>query len=153
MAADLSNPVDLAEISKSHALSNELPPYEKHQPLEKELGAVNQSELSTGDAGVATVDGAYPTVEEFGTLRRVPGSLNWPAYTVAFVELCERFSYYGTTQVCTYLYPFVFMSIGTDHQQLSTSSSVHVRRIRPPELATIEMFLEPWEWGNAHPPG
>lgn len=42
----------------------------------------------------------YPTEEELATLRRVSGKIPWLAYTVAFVELCERFSYYGTTAVC-----------------------------------------------------
>lgn len=41
-----------------------------------------------------------PTEEELHTLRRVSGKVPWTAYTVAFVELCERFSYYGTTAVC-----------------------------------------------------
>ena len=41
-----------------------------------------------------------PTEEELATLRRVSGKIPWMAYTVAFVELCERFSYYGTTAVC-----------------------------------------------------
>ncbi|KAE8154389.1 POT family-domain-containing protein [Aspergillus avenaceus] len=40
-----------------------------------------------------------PTEEELRTLRRVAGSVRWTAYTIAFVELCERFSYYGTTAV------------------------------------------------------
>ncbi|KAE9362677.1 putative peptide transporter ptr2 [Stipitochalara longipes BDJ] len=40
-----------------------------------------------------------PTEEELATLRRVSGQIPWTAYTVAFVELCERFSYYGTTAV------------------------------------------------------
>ncbi|KIV90038.1 hypothetical protein PV10_07384 [Exophiala mesophila] len=39
------------------------------------------------------------TEEELHTLRRVSGKIPWPAFTVAFVELCERFSYYGTTVV------------------------------------------------------
>ncbi|KKK13937.1 hypothetical protein P175DRAFT_0453555 [Aspergillus ochraceoroseus IBT 24754] len=43
----------------------------------------------------------YPTEEEIHTLRRVAGNVHWTAYTVAFVELCERFSYYGTTAVFT----------------------------------------------------
>ncbi|KAK6352871.1 hypothetical protein TWF696_004871 [Orbilia brochopaga] len=42
-----------------------------------------------------------PTEEELNTLRRVAGKVPWTAYTVAFVELCERFSYYGVTQVFT----------------------------------------------------
>lgn len=41
------------------------------------------------------------TEEELHTLRRVSGKIPWPAFTIAFVELCERFSYYGTTVVCT----------------------------------------------------
>ena len=44
-----------------------------------------------------------PTAEELHTLRRVRDHIPWKAYTVAFIELCERFSYYGTTVVCTRL--------------------------------------------------
>lgn len=99
MAADLSNPVDVTEISKSHAISNRIS--DEKFPMEKGLDIDHHKELSAGDADEASLNGAYPTDEEFRTLRRVPGSLRWPAYTVAFVELCERFSYYGTTQVCT----------------------------------------------------
>ncbi|KAK5230443.1 hypothetical protein LTR47_007585 [Exophiala xenobiotica] len=39
------------------------------------------------------------TEEDLRTLRRVSGKIPWTAFTVAFVELCERFSYYGTTVV------------------------------------------------------
>ncbi|KAG9234524.1 putative peptide transporter ptr2 [Amylocarpus encephaloides] len=46
------------------------------------------------------VDGlSHPTEEDLATLRRVSGIIPWTAYTIAFVELCERFSYYGTTAV------------------------------------------------------
>lgn len=41
-----------------------------------------------------------PTDEELHTLRRVADKIPWKVYTIAFVELCERFSYYGTTIVC-----------------------------------------------------
>ncbi|OTB02025.1 hypothetical protein M426DRAFT_322985 [Hypoxylon sp. CI-4A] len=41
----------------------------------------------------------YPTKEELDTLRRVKGPINWIIYTIAFIELCERFAYYGTTAV------------------------------------------------------
>jgi len=40
-----------------------------------------------------------PTEEELhgpNALRRVSAPIPWAVYTVAFVELCERFSYYGT---------------------------------------------------------
>jgi POT family proton-dependent oligopeptide transporter len=40
-----------------------------------------------------------PTEEELAALVRVSGKIPWTAYTIAFVELCERFSYYGTTAV------------------------------------------------------
>ena len=44
-----------------------------------------------------------PTQEELhgsNALRRVAAPIPWAVYTVAFVELCERFSYYGTQVVC-----------------------------------------------------
>ena len=48
-----------------------------------------------------TADGGVPTEEEIHTLRRVPDKIPLKVYTVAFIELCERFSYYGTTAVFT----------------------------------------------------
>ncbi len=44
--------------------------------------------------------GDTPSDEELATLRRVAGKVPWKAYTLAFVELCERFSFYGATVVC-----------------------------------------------------
>jgi POT family proton-dependent oligopeptide transporter len=41
------------------------------------------------------------TEEDLATLRRISGKITWIAFTIAFVELCERFSYYGTTIVFT----------------------------------------------------
>lgn len=45
-------------------------------------------------------DFEIPTEHDLSTLRRVRGSIPAIAFSVAFVELCERFSYYGTTAVC-----------------------------------------------------
>ncbi|KAI5241393.1 PTR2-domain-containing protein [Aureobasidium subglaciale] len=42
-----------------------------------------------------------PTDEELTTLRRISGPIKWAAYTVAFVELAERFSYYGSSILYT----------------------------------------------------
>ncbi|KAK4050551.1 hypothetical protein OIO90_005018 [Microbotryomycetes sp. JL221] len=42
-----------------------------------------------------------PTEEERATLKRVPDKLNFKAFLICFVELAERFSYYGTTVVLT----------------------------------------------------
>lgn len=50
------------------------------------------------------VDSA-PTEDELdgpNKLRRISAPIPWAVYTVAFVELCERFSYYGTQVVCMY---------------------------------------------------
>lgn len=44
----------------------------------------------------------YPTDEEMVTLRRVADKIPWSTLSIAFVELCERFSYYGTTIVCRF---------------------------------------------------
>jgi POT family proton-dependent oligopeptide transporter len=41
----------------------------------------------------------YPTKEELETLPRVVGKVGFVIYSVAFIELCERFAYYGTTAV------------------------------------------------------
>lgn len=42
-----------------------------------------------------------PTEEELQTLRRVSGKIPWTMWTIAFVELCERFSYYGAAVLYT----------------------------------------------------
>ena len=47
------------------------------------------------------VDKPFPTDEEFSVLPKVPGEIPWTAWTVAIVEFAERFSFYGTTAVCT----------------------------------------------------
>lgn len=64
-------------------------------PLSEQETIVLSAAPSPHDDGYAT-----PTGEELESLRRVAGSVKWTAYTIAFVELCERFSYYGTTAVC-----------------------------------------------------
>jgi dipeptide/tripeptide permease len=53
---------------------------------------------SRGSQDLQVVDDWYegkPTPEELETLRRVPGTLPWIAYTICFVEFAERASYYG----------------------------------------------------------
>ncbi len=42
-----------------------------------------------------------PTKEDIQVLRRIPDAIPWPAYLIAYVELAERFSYYGSTAVFT----------------------------------------------------
>jgi len=65
-------------------------------------GSVDTSHLpsdsSLGEDDVSEID--------LKTLRRVSGKIPWTAFSIAFVELCERFSYYGTTVVCAYSTPY-----------------------------------------------
>lgn len=92
--------LDLAEVSKANAPAAPSPIDEKDK---KHLTIVDDSSQSASARKESLVDAdgkEYPTVEEIGSLRRVCGSVPWAAYTIAFVELCERFSYYGTTIVC-----------------------------------------------------
>lgn len=63
----------------------------------KELSASHRG--SSDGEGMLTADGEEPTMEEMKTLRRVSGKIPWTAWTITFVEFCERFSYYGTTAV------------------------------------------------------
>ncbi|KAK2882518.1 hypothetical protein FQN49_000284 [Arthroderma sp. PD_2] len=69
---------------------------------EKEISAV-QAIAANGahesDDEATGLRRELPTDEEIATLRRVPDKLPWIAFSIAFVELCERFSYYGTTAV------------------------------------------------------
>jgi hypothetical protein len=89
-----------------------------------------------------------PIPDELATLRRIPGPIPWIAYTLALVEFCERFCYYGTTAVCE----LVSRSSQTllNFFQLSTSSSgpslkgprlVLNARVNPGRLAWGRVFL------------
>ena len=53
-----------------------------------------------GEVFEADLMGEEPTEEELKTLRRVSGKIPWTAFTIAFVELCERFGYYGCQVLC-----------------------------------------------------
>lgn len=52
-------------------------------------------ELSASAASLTSFEGDEPTEEERQTLRKVADRMPWPAFLVAIVELCERFTYYG----------------------------------------------------------
>jgi POT family proton-dependent oligopeptide transporter len=53
----------------------------------------------------ADLVGEEPTEEDLRTLRRVSGKIPWTIFTIAFVELCERFGYYGCQVLCKLLVP------------------------------------------------
>ena len=98
--------LDLAEVSKANApqvLDVPAAPGTVNEKNEKHLIIPDESSPSVSDRkeSLPDIDGKeYPTAEEVETLRRVCGTVPWSAYTIAFIELCERFSYYGTTVVC-----------------------------------------------------
>ncbi|KAL8702725.1 MAG: hypothetical protein Q9201_004101 [Fulgogasparrea decipioides] len=93
-----SGPVglDLAEVSKANA-----PQLTDVPAAPGPINEKNEKSLVIADnESVTDADGKeYPTPDEVETLRRVCGTVPWSSYTIGFVELCERFSYYGTTQV------------------------------------------------------
>lgn len=60
---------------------------------EKDIGAV----APYGDTELED----FPSQEDIRTLRRVSDHIPWKLYTIAFIELCERFSYYGTVVLYT----------------------------------------------------
>ncbi|KAL2268712.1 hypothetical protein VTJ83DRAFT_3558 [Remersonia thermophila] len=83
--------------------TNNAPPADEVQAAAQDKDiALAPAASANGDEKVGiTADGEAPTEEELQTLRRVPDKINWNIYTIAFIELCERFSYYGTTAVFT----------------------------------------------------
>lgn len=71
--------------------------------IQEPLGKDEKKEVLHAQGDTASVQEGYgplPTEEELRTLRRVADKIPWKVYAIAFVELCERFSYYGTTVVC-----------------------------------------------------
>jgi len=92
-----SDPVDVAEIAKSKAVSHDISINEKNPNVDElTIDSAPQEGIYAEDG----IDKTSPTQDELANLRRIAGKIPWAAYTIAFVELCERFSYYGTTAVC-----------------------------------------------------
>jgi POT family proton-dependent oligopeptide transporter len=95
-----SDPIEVAEVSKAKALQHDVAVSEKRQDPSQDLTIEPAPVVQTPAEGEdEALHKAYPTEEDLRTLRRVSGHLHWTIFTVAFVELCERFSYYGTTAV------------------------------------------------------
>jgi hypothetical protein len=72
---------------------------------EKAAHHVDRTKNAVAYSDTDVLDDGYPTEEELdgpNHLRRVSAPIPWAVYTVAFVELCERFSYYGTQVVCKF---------------------------------------------------
>lgn len=99
----MTSGLDLAEVSKANAPQVTDVPAAPGIMNEKSLIIPEEfsPSVSHRKGSYADDDGKeYPTEEEVESLRRVCGTVPWSSYTIAFVELCERFSYYGTIVVC-----------------------------------------------------
>ena len=88
-----SGPVEQVELARAQK------PVPGVDAIEKEA-AMGKNAYVTVDEDILSLDSEEPTEEDLATLKRVSGTIPWTAYTIAFVEFCERFSYYGTTVVC-----------------------------------------------------
>lgn len=98
-----SGPAEVASVAKSRAASHTISLDEKHDLIiEPSIQETTTRKGLDADANTQSLDKTYPSDEDLRTLRRVAGKVPWSAFTIAFVELCERFSYYGTTAVCTF---------------------------------------------------
>lgn len=60
-----------------------------------------QAPAAAVSSGGVTADGQFPTPEEMQSLRRIANKIPMKLFSIAFIELCERFSYYGCTVVFT----------------------------------------------------
>jgi POT family proton-dependent oligopeptide transporter len=97
-SASGQNAVDMA---MSHEPKVATPIYEVNEKKAlSSAGTTESHQLATHVEFEADLEGEEPTPEELVTLRRVSGKIPWIAFTIAFVELCERFGYYGCQVLC-----------------------------------------------------
>lgn len=88
-----SGPVEQVELARAQK------PQANAEMIEKEA-VMGRKAFITVDEDSVNSGADEPTEADLNTLKRVSGTIPWTAYTIAFVEFCERFSYYGTTVVC-----------------------------------------------------
>ena len=88
-----SGPIEQVELARAQK------PQPNVETIEKEAAMGRKAFVTVDEDSVnSCID--EPTEADLNTLKRVSGKIPWTAYTIAFVEFCERFSYYGTTVVC-----------------------------------------------------
>lgn len=90
--------LDAAEIAKAHEPSAAIQGTDKE--IKGSLDITKHNNLPTYYSSDDEYDDK-PTEEELHTLKRVAGPIRWGMFTIAFVELCERFSYYGSSVLYT----------------------------------------------------
>jgi hypothetical protein len=98
----MSNAVDLAMSHEPEKAAMPLYEVEEKRALAGERSSSSLTEQPQAPVEFeADLEGEEPTQEDLRTLRRVSGKIPWTAFTIAFVELCERFGYYGCQVLCT----------------------------------------------------
>lgn len=102
-----TTPVDPSAATRHHKVES---------LQEKQEASTSATERSVGPNGEQ-----YPTDEDWATLRRVYGKVNWMIYIIGIVEMCERFAYYGTTAVCRYDHALETMSADHTSRQFHTA--------------------------------
>jgi hypothetical protein len=91
-----------------------------------------------------------PTFEELATLRRVAHNIPLKLLSIAFVELCERFSYYGVTVVCkSTIPPQPPSNRKLTVEQSRTLSTRSYLLVPPPVLISNSPVL--WDWARGRP--
>lgn len=97
-------PADTTDAAAAlrHDISLTYPPDQKHE-MGDAVHAIEPAQMMLGAKTMQTeyIDETFPSEEELHSLRRVSDHIPLRTYLIAFVELCERFSYYGTTVVYT----------------------------------------------------
>ena len=153
--------LDLAEVAKSNApqvLDVPAAPGPENEKNEKTLLIDDNPVYLSDDSRRGPNGEEYPTAEEVENLRRVCGVVPWSAYTIAFVELCERFSYYGTTAVCKFAPRSAASthSMGTSEidgiPQSSTSFNILFRMDRRPVRLAPMANRALWVWASGRRP-
>jgi POT family proton-dependent oligopeptide transporter len=96
-AGAAQNQVDLA---MSHQPKVATPMYELDEKKALDTRRSTSESLAAPVEFEEDLVGEEPTEEELATLPRVSGQIPWTAFTIAFVELCERFGYYGCQVLC-----------------------------------------------------
>ncbi|KAF2750346.1 MFS peptide transporter-like protein Ptr2 [Sporormia fimetaria CBS 119925] len=87
------------DLAMSHEPKVSTPLYEMDE--KKALDTRRSTSASfTGPVIEEDLVGEEPTEEDLATLPRISGKIPWTAFTIAFVELCERFGYYGCQVLC-----------------------------------------------------
>lgn len=103
-----ANTLETAEIAKSGVGDAAIAGTRRESKAGRGRISVTGMESDSGSFSKQDRYEDTPTEEELhgpNALRRVSGKIPWTAWTIAFVELCERFSYYGESVDDTLFHP------------------------------------------------